>query len=174
VARPDTDQFVRLLTLNERRVYAYILSMVPNWSDADDILQETNVRLLNEFDKYVPGTDFGAWACTVAKFQVLTHRKKRARDRVRFTDAFLDVVADEIAREDDTAPRHRALSHCVEEMTPAHRDMLRAYYEPGATGAAVAARFKRSIDALYKTLSRVRRALHECVERRLKTGGAGL
>jgi RNA polymerase sigma-70 factor (ECF subfamily) len=168
------DQFVRLLTLNERRVYAYILSLVPNWTDADDILQETNVRLLNEFaTKYVPGTDFGAWACTVAKFQVLTYRKKKGRERVQFTDAFLDVVADEMVKDDDSSTRHRALAGCVDEMTPLHRDMLRAYYEPGASGGAVAARFKRSIEALYKTFSRIRRALHDCVEKKLKAG-AGL
>jgi RNA polymerase sigma-70 factor (ECF subfamily) len=164
----DAAQFVRLLTAHERRVYAFILSLVPNWADADEILQETNVRLWNEFDKFTPGTDFGAWACTVARYQVLTFRKRRGRERVQFTDQFLDVVAAEAQADDDTAARHQALAKCVDEINPQHRELLRAFYEPGAVGSEVAARFNRSLDALYKALSRVRRILHDCVVRRLK------
>jgi RNA polymerase sigma-70 factor (ECF subfamily) len=165
----DASALVRVLTQNERRVYAFILSLVPNWSDADEILQETNVRLWNEFERFQPGTDFGAWACAVAKFQVLTHRKRAAREKVKFTGEFIDVVAHAMAEADDSsAERHRALQACVEELNPTNREMLRAYYRHGAVGAQVAAAFGRSIDALYKSLSRIRRALLTCVEMKLK------
>lgn len=164
----DAAQFVRLLTLHERRVYAFILSLIPNWADADEVLQETNVRLWNEFDKFVPGSDFGAWACAVARYQVLTFRKKRGREKVQFTDEFLDVVARESQADDDSAARHQALAGCVDELNPNHREILRAFYEPGAAGAEVAERFNRSLDALYKALSRIRRLLHDCVTRKMK------
>jgi RNA polymerase sigma-70 factor (ECF subfamily) len=164
----DAAQFVRLLTLHERRVYAFILSLIPNWADADEVQQETNVRLWNEFDKFTPGTDFGAWACAVARYQVMTFRKKRGREKVQFTDEFLDVVARESAADDDAATRHQALACCVDELNPNHREILRAFYEPGAVGAEVATRFNRSLDALYKALSRIRKLLHDCVTRKLK------
>ena len=77
-------QFVRLLTQHQRRVYGYILTMVVNWNDADEILQETNLRLWEEFDRFEPGTDFAAWAIRVAYYQVLTWRKKRDRSRLVF------------------------------------------------------------------------------------------
>jgi RNA polymerase sigma-70 factor (ECF subfamily) len=161
-------QFVRLLTQNERRVYAFILSLVPNWADADEILQETNVRLWNEFTKFDPETDFLAWACTVAKFQVLTHRKRQSREKIRFTDEFLDVVADEMSRDiDHAAARQQALQGCIDGLSENNREMLKAYYRHGAVGAEVAATFGRSVDALYKALSRIRRVLHGCVESKL-------
>ena len=166
--RRDATRFVRLLTRNERRVYAFILSLVPNWADADEILQETNVRLWNEFPKFDPDSDFLAWACTVAKFQVLTHRKRLARQKVQFTDAFLDVVAEEMTREaDETAARYQALQGCIDALSETNREMLKAYYRHGAAGAQVAAAFGRSLDALYKSLSRIRRTLHACVESKL-------
>ena len=77
-------QFVRLMTKHERLVYGYILSLVPNWADADEILQETNIRLWEEFDKFVLGTNFAAWALRVAHFQVLTWRKRVSRSRLVF------------------------------------------------------------------------------------------
>jgi RNA polymerase sigma-70 factor (ECF subfamily) len=170
--RRDPATFVRLLTQHERRVYAFILSLVPSWHDADEILQETNVRLWTEFERFERGSDFCAWACAIAKYQVLTHRKQQARQRVRFTDEFLDVVAEEMAAEADdlAAARQRALQGCVEGLSPTSRDMLKAYYRSGAVGSEVARQFGRSIDALYKSLSRIRQALHDCIER--KTRGA--
>ena len=78
--------FVRLLTQHERRVYGYILRMVPNWCEADEVLQETNIRLWEEFDRFEPGTDFAAWAIRVAHYQVLTWRKRRDRSRLVFSE----------------------------------------------------------------------------------------
>ena len=34
-------EFVRLLLANQNRIYAFILTLVSNWSDADDVMQET-------------------------------------------------------------------------------------------------------------------------------------
>jgi hypothetical protein len=56
------------MTRHERLVYGFMLSLVPNWADADEILQETNIRLWDEFEKFVPRTNFAAWAVRIARF----------------------------------------------------------------------------------------------------------
>ena len=88
-------QFIRLMTKYERMVYGYILSLVPNWADADEILQETNIRLWEEFEKFQLGTNFAAWAIRVAHFQVLTWRKKASRSRLVFDQRVVDSLAAE-------------------------------------------------------------------------------
>ncbi len=166
VTQPD--QFVRLLTQNERRVYAYILSLVPNWADADEILQETNVRLWQEFARYQPGSDFGAWACTIAKYQVLTFRRRQSREQLHFSNAFIEKVADQAERTMDAVDeRHHALSTCIEQLTDTNQDLLRECYQPGARICEVAQRFGRSVDTTYKTLYRIRKFLHNCVVHRM-------
>ena len=45
---PASDDFVALLTKHQRRLHAYIFSLVWNPADADDILQETNLVLLKK------------------------------------------------------------------------------------------------------------------------------
>jgi RNA polymerase sigma-70 factor, ECF subfamily len=168
-AEADADLFLRLLTQNERKVYAFILSMIPNWADADEILQETNVRLWNEFGRFVPGSDFRAWACTVARFQVMTWQKRKRRDRVQFGDAFFDAISRAAASvSDDAGERRAALALCVERLTPVNRELLRAYYASGARSTHVAEQFNRSLSALYQALSRIRRFLHDCVNRKIQ------
>lgn len=168
--RPEdrNSRFVRLLTRNERRVYAYILSLVPDWSDADEILQETSIRLWEQFDRFEVGSDFGAWACTIARYQVLTHRKKQARSKLVFSDEFLSLVEEEHnAQPDVLDDRREALERCLDLISDRNRQLLRLCYEPNATVAGVAKQVGRTVASTYKTLQRVRLALHDCINNRL-------
>lgn len=164
--------FVRLLTQHERRVYAYILRLVVNWNDADEILQETNVRLWEEFDRFEPGTNFAAWAIRVAHYQVLTWRKRRDRSRLVFDDDVLARVASESADESGDDSRRAALAECLDRLPDRNRDLLLRCYADRATIRSVAEELRRSTEAVYKSLQRIRAALHECIERRLAGEGA--
>lgn len=160
-----TREFVRLLTQNERRIYSYILSLVPTWADADDILQETNLRLWDEFDKFTPSSDFASWAMRIAFFQVLTFRKRRDRDRRVFSDEFVEAVAAAAAETNDEADlQHHALADCIQKLDDRSRELLRSCYSAGVKIKDIAARLGRSLPATYRALSRIRIALHICVE----------
>ena len=74
-----TREYLRLLGQHERRLRGFILSLVPNRADADDIAQEVKIRLWEQFDSYDPTKDFGVWARTIAHYQVLTYREKQSR-----------------------------------------------------------------------------------------------
>src|SRR5262245_18972639 len=120
------DAFVRLLGQNQRRVFLYVMGLVPNWSDAEEIIQETNLVLWREFHTFQLGTNFAAWACKVAFHQVLAFRKKRQRDRLEFSPAFLEAVAAEAAEDADfLEERSQALAGCIGKLPEAHRDLLR-------------------------------------------------
>src|SRR5215218_100140 len=68
--------FLRLFLQNQRRLYAYILTLLPNRADADDVLQETSLVMWDKFDPADPPTDFLAWARRVAYHKVLDFYKK--------------------------------------------------------------------------------------------------
>ena len=109
-ASERVDAFVQLLGQNQRRIFLFVMSMVPNWNDAEEIIQETNLLLWREFDQFERGTNFAAWACQVALNQVLAWRKRQQRDRVKFSPAFLEAIAEEATAEADwLEDRSRAL-----------------------------------------------------------------
>src|SRR5215212_9863961 len=77
---PDKSKlFLRLFLQNERQVYAYILTLLPNRADADDVLQEASLAMWDKFDADQPPTDFLAWARRVAYHKVLDFHKKAHR-----------------------------------------------------------------------------------------------
>lgn len=164
-----TVEFLRRLSQYERRIKAYILALVPNWADADDLYQETTVRLWEQFADYDSEQDFGAWACTVAHYLVLAHRKKLTREKGRFSQAFVDAVAKEVAATSKEADlRYRALQFCLQRLNKRHRDLVRRCYSGTNTLKAVAQQTGRTAAALYKALSRIRYSLHECIEKNLQ------
>ncbi len=39
------ERFVMLFGLNQPALYGYVLSLLPNWADADDVFQQTSLTL---------------------------------------------------------------------------------------------------------------------------------
>lgn len=164
--------FVTLLARHQTRVHRFVVSLVPSPADADDILQDTNLFLWREFHRYRPGSDFVAWACAVAFQEVRAWRTRRKRDRLVFSDEFLLAVRDELERTDDLAERRAAaLAGCLARLPPPHRELIRLRYAAGGGVDEIAAALGRSTEAVYRMLSRVRQALHQCVTQTLAREG---
>ena len=163
--------FLRLFLQNERRIYAYIFTLVHNQMDSDDVLQETSLVLWEKFDPAHPPDDFAAWACRIAYFKVLDFCKKRQRSRVLFGEALLERLA-ETAIEQSSAlqldERREALSGCIEKLSSRDRELLGWRFAEGGTTRSAAAQAGKRVDAVYKSLARIRQMLFECVTRTIK------
>jgi RNA polymerase sigma-70 factor (ECF subfamily) len=165
--------FLRLFLQNERRLYAYILTLLPNRADADDVLQEASLVLWDKFDERHPPDDFAAWGCRVAYFKVLDFYKKSRRSRVRFSQAVLERVAETAVEQAATLQldeRREALAACIDRLRPQDRDLLARRFADGATTQSTAAQVGRSVEAVYKALAGIRKALFDCVTRTLDQG----
>ncbi|MBA4188104.1 MAG: RNA polymerase subunit sigma-70 [Planctomycetaceae bacterium] len=162
------DEFVRLLAQNQRRLFVYVHTLVNNHADAEEVLQNTNLVLWREFGTFELGTNFAAWACRVALNQVLAWRKKRQRDRLQFSDDFLTAIANETQEAGDALEEQtQALATCLSKLPADQRELIRLRYSEEGSIEAVAGRVKRTVEATYRALSRVRHTLHECVTRTL-------
>ena len=171
--RRSTAEFVRLLKQHDRRIASFIFALVSNWSDAEDLLQETSVRLWEQFDEYRPGADFGAWACTIARYMVMAYRKKQQRNRLQLSSDVIEKVALELdAAAAEQNDRLRALAACLKKCDGRSRKLLRLCYEKNAQIKNIAERLGRSITGLYMALSRLRKALYDCVENELQRNAA--
>jgi len=163
-----TPEYLRLLGRHERRLRGFILSLVPNWADADDIAQEVRIRLWEQFESYDPTKDFGAWARTIAYYQILTHREKQARHRHLVSSQFVDAIAEEIATlSEELDAEQQALADCFEKLPETKRDLLLRYYSGQRTTREIAAELGRSFDATRQAILRARITLSDCVEETL-------
>jgi RNA polymerase sigma-70 factor (ECF subfamily) len=164
--------FARLLGGCQRKVFLYALGLLHNATDAEEVLQETNVVLWRKFDDYQPGTSFDAWACRVAYFEVLKFREKAARDRRVFGGALVETLAAEAESVlDEFDERRDALEGCLTKLRDVDKTLVLQRYQPGATTRKVAESLGRSVQGTRKSLHRIRMTLLECIERTLAVEG---
>ena len=73
----QTERFLRHFLSHQNRIYATILMLIPNNADAEDLFQETATVLWRKFGEFTEGTNFAAWAASIARYRVLNYRKKQ-------------------------------------------------------------------------------------------------
>jgi len=169
-ALPDgmSEEFVGLFTRHQRRLFLYILSQIFNPVEAEEVLQETNLVLLAKHGQFEPGTNFYAWACRIAGYEILKNRERRARDRHQFSDDFLRQVAEDVAEASPELERRRiALGTCLKKLRAKDRELIRKRYRPGQSGKGLAEELGRPANSVYQSLGRIRKTLLECIRRQL-------
>lgn len=162
------EQFAQLLAKCQRRVFLYVLALVHRASDAEEILQETNLVLWRKFDEYQPGTSFQRWAYRIAYFEVMKFRQRQSRSERLFSDAMIKALAAEAERSDPALDSRRsALAECLKKLRARDRALVLARYGSGATTRSVAEALGRSIQGTRRSLHRIRMTLLACIERTL-------
>jgi len=163
-----SEEFIHLFTRHQRQLYLLILAQLGRLQDAEEALQETNVVILSKHQQFVPGTNFFAWAAQIGHYEVLKSRQRKQRDRLRFSDEFVDAVASEMESQvDDLEMRREALQDCMSKLREKDRELIRKRYQPGASGRDEAEALGRPANSLYQSIGRIRRTLFECIRRRL-------
>ena len=101
-------EFVTQITRVQRQLHAFILSMVWNATEADDILQQTNLVLWEKSAEFDASRPFLPWAMQFAQWQALAWLKSRRRQqqRVVIDDGLAKLLADSRLRRDETRWRH--------------------------------------------------------------------
>lgn len=167
-ASKPSEEFVQLFTKHQRRVYLFILGQIPNPGDAEEVLQESNVVILRKCDQFEIGTNFLAWACSVARFEILKYRDRFKRNRLRFSSEFLDLIEGETVRRDELSDSRRdALATCIGKLSDKDRELIQLRYASDGKGQDVAAALGRPRNSVYQSLSRIRKLLLDCVNRSL-------
>lgn len=170
--RPPSEEFVQLFTRTQRRLYLFILSQVASTQDAEEILQETNLIVWSKYHQFDVATNFFAWSAQIATYEVLKFRQRKHREKLRFTDEFVDAVAQEVLeRSHEFERRRNALEHCLEKLRPDDRTLIHRRYQPGERGKFVAEDLGRPANSVYQSLGRIRKTLLDCMQRRLAAEG---
>ncbi len=166
----DPNQFVLQLVAHQFKLYSYILSAVPHSSDADDVMQETCIALWEMFDQYQPGTDFGAWARSVARYRVLKFRERSRRTPLLADDNLLEQVSTVVfTQNEQLEARRKALEGCVRKLPVRDRQLLASTYDSRyRTLRQVAEALGRPVNTVYKAVSRIHRVLSSCAQRTLR------
>lgn len=169
-----TELLVRLLSRHQDALFRYIYALLPHEEDARDVLQETSVALYRKFAEYDAGKPFLAWAYGFAYLEVLKQRERNHRaTRLLKLDLVEQLARERESYEPVLQARLVALDHCLEKLAPADRELIQQRYQNKLRAEELVQRGQTSRRTLFRKLDRIRRLLHECINRQLAAAGAG-
>ncbi len=135
------------------------------------MLQDTNLTLCREAERFDRSRPFLPWARTVAYYQVLSWRKRQVRERLVFDESLLEDVAASLSEAPTVSHAQLdALEGCLKKLPGRMRDLFEARYARGANVNALAAASGRAPNAVAASLYRIRQLLSACVEETLGEG----
>jgi len=160
----NQEEFVRMWAAESRRVYAYILTLLPNSADADEIFQETSITAWQKFDSFQPGSNFFAWSKKIAWNKIGSFRQLRRHSTCNFNDEFIRVVDEELAAHEDLLDaQQKALADCYAKLRQSDQELLGLRYSSDFSVSRIALKLGRSVDVIYKSLRRIHSVLLDCV-----------
>ena len=159
-----TRQAARQWTLAQPVVSAFIASLVRDFRDRDDVLQETAVAVLESFDRYDTSRSFVGWAIGIARNQVGLYLRRRGRDRHVFDPDAVELLADAFQRlEPEETRQLDHLRDCVKLLAGRSRKICELRYRQDLKPASIAPLVEMTANSVAKALQRIREQLRECI-----------
>lgn len=166
--------FIELLAKHDRTLSIYVTGLIGRVQDAQDVIQEGKVVMWQNFDQFELGTNFVAWARQVLFYQVLAYRRKHKKDGVIcFSAETLSVINEEAESqmlEQKWLDREEALEGCIKKLDKKKQELVHWRYCDELSVEEIGGKIDKEKGAVYRTLSRLRRTLYECVELEMKKG----
>jgi len=166
------EEFLRLLAVSYRDIYASIAAIVGNRDDVDDVIQDVCIVLWEKFDEFKLGTNFRRWACTIAFNSAKSFARKQRRRRGSFGDeALARIVQMRSAGSELLELRREMLRDCLKKLSGTDRRFLSDCYRTPHSLIEFAELKGRTVSSVYSKLKRLRRVLTDCIQRRIERGG---
>jgi len=152
------------------RIYAFLLRLAGRRDVAEDLLQETWLKLARSAARLDEETDLAAWLFTVARNEAVSHRRWSLLDLSRIVvwgdEAAATAATPAPDERTDASRRVERLEAALARLTTAHREVLLLIAVEGFAHDEAAAILGLRRDALRQRLSRARKELASALEER--------
>ncbi|QDT91105.1 sigma-70 family RNA polymerase sigma factor [Gimesia algae] len=162
--------FTSLIDQERFRIFNYIRTLVPHYSDAEDVYQLVCLTLWKKFAEFDQKRDFFSWACGITFYTVCNHRRSRRNDRHYFSQELIETMAQQ--REQDLSKyniRIELLHDCLDGLNSTDQQLLKKSILEKQSIKDIAKTADRALQTLYNRLTFLRRELAECILSKLKS-----
>lgn len=151
---------------------SYAYGHLRDWSLAEDAVQEAFLILLEKWQEYNPEFGVFPWARKMVYYKIQEILRSRRREVPVQDEELRDLVTQTLdAHFDEEAggkhdPLVKAYEECMGRLSKESSELLVRYYWEKESSEKIAEKLKRSVNAVWLSLSRIRKSLRECISRR--------
>ena len=168
------DRVLKAVLQHREALLTQAFVMLRDWAAAEDTVQDAFLVVVNKFEDFEEGTSVHAWARQIVRNKTLEALRKRAREvptedenlETAVSAALDEQLTDELA--DSLCEKHQALAECMSGLRQQVVDMMVGFYSRLESCEVLAQTHKRSANSVRLLLSRTRRELKNCVDRKMR------
>jgi RNA polymerase sigma-70 factor (ECF subfamily) len=172
------DAFAEIVRRNQATVRAFLARFVRQADAADDLAQEVFLAAFRSLGTFESGGSLPGWLLGIARHRALhflrteTRRLQREGRRVEaaLNGLALHQLNADAPSEEEVERELAALRRCLQKLPEHGRRLVDAYYFRNESAEHLAQRLGRNGGAVRMMLLRIRRALAECIRRKLQHG----
>jgi RNA polymerase sigma-70 factor (ECF subfamily) len=170
------EAFSQIVRSHQVRVRAFLSKFVPVDDVVDDLAQETFLAAFQSLASYRAESPLRTWLLGIARHRALRYLKDlqdRRQGRAARLEGVLDAfLVQRIELETEIASnfdqRVQALEACLKTLPQTGARMVQEFYYKGRSAGEVAHLTGKTEGAIRITLMRLRHALSQCIELRLR------
>jgi RNA polymerase sigma-70 factor, ECF subfamily len=179
LARDGRDTaFRELVRRYERPVFSLIFRMVRNRETAEDLSQDTFVKVLNHIDRYSPEFKFSSWLFKIANNVAIDHLRKRQLDVISMdgaayanSSAEVEATSFDVAVRQETALEEMAaremgsaIEAAIARLRPEYRSCIMLRHVEGRSYEEIAATLDLPLGTVKTYIHRARHELRRALE----------
>ena len=166
--------FEILIRENATMLLAFLRSAVRDANTADDLFQETMLVAWRRLEDYDRSRPFGAWLRGIAgKLLFASFRAQKGQPKnldqsdLEWLDGRYAKLQDQPG--DTFSEKLSALRDCVGSLPQSYRDPIRMKYQDGMPLGIIGQSLSITLETLKKRLTRAKRTLADCLDRKITT-----
>lgn len=172
--RGDSSAFEEIYRLHAPRLMGVCLRYAPNATEAQDILQESFIKIYEKLSTFRTEGSFEGWIHRITVNVALDDFRKKQRSPINATLDLKDVESEKDTSVDIFSQvSHQDLLRLVQELSPAYRMVFNLYIIEGYKHQEIAKMLNISEGTSKSNLSDARKILKMKVEKLMYEGSGG-
>lgn len=157
--------FNKLLSEIQLSLFQFIFSLVPHKEDAEDIMQKTNLILVQKQDVFDPQLgSFKTWSFRIARYQIMAHKTVYSRSKICFSNELTETLADEAIDHDTPQIQKDALNKCYQKLPEHMKKIVELRFKRDLTYKEISVQVNRPVSSISATLNRARAHIMTCIK----------
>ena len=161
------EEIASILLAERLPLTAFVASVTRDFHLAEDVFQEVCVKAIRRSEFASPAHLLN-WARLAGKNRAIDILRARDGRYIGLSDEMLAVLSADWPAPSPSDTLHDALNHCIEQITPNNRELLRLRYFERRNCTEVASIMGRKIETVYQALARLHKTLGDCVRSRIQ------
>ncbi len=172
-ASPPLTVYETLAREHSSMLLAYILALVPDRMEAEDLTQETLIVAYHKLDSLEREESFAPWLRGIARHLCLSFLRKKKREFLVEPEVLEGLESgfeafDNAQTQDEWLGRIAVIHQCLDALPEKLSNVFRRHYLEEQKVKEIAEEQSVAVAAVLKRLERARDSVKECVQRRLR------